>query len=68
MNNIPQNLTINASKSFIAFALSTRYIKQHIKRVPTLKRHNGYNYDVKEMIVHTKMWLYMLLCIRNSLP
>ena len=44
-----------ATKRFIAFSGRTRYIKQHIKSLPTLKNHNRSNYDVKEVIVHTKM-------------
>ena len=49
-----------ATKGFIAFSSSTMYIKQHIKSVPTLKHHKGSDYDVEEMIVHTKMELLEL--------
>ena len=49
-----------ATKGFIAFSGSTRYIKQHTKSLPTLKHHKGSNFDVKETIVNAKMSLLEL--------
>ena len=41
------------------------YIKQHIKSLPTLRHHKGSDYDVEEMIVHTKMELLELGVLGN---
>ena len=41
------------------------YVKQHIKSLPTLKHHKGSNYDVEEMIIHTKMELLELGVLGN---